>query len=133
MIATAAQSAGADAISAINTVRGLGVKLEYVNGNFRKTTVAGGLSGQCIKPVALSFIDRISKVIDIPIIGIGGIQSLDDVLEFFSVGAKAVQIGTANFAHPDIAEKLVNDLKNFMEENGFTTLNELQEKLITSS
>lgn len=128
-VAVAAQGAGADAVSAINTVRGLGVKLDYANGKFRKTKVGGGLSGQCIKPIALSFIDRISKVIDIPIIGMGGIQSLDDILEFFAVGAKAVQVGTANFTHPDIAEKLVNDLKNFMEQNGFKTLEELQEKL----
>lgn len=128
-VAVAAQGAGADAVSAINTVRGLGIKLDYANGKFRKTKVGGGLSGQCIKPIALSFINRISKVIDIPIIGMGGIQSLDDILEFFAVGAKAVQIGTANFTHPDIAEKLVNDLKNFMEQNGFNTLAELQEKL----
>lgn len=128
-VAVAAQGAGADAVSAINTVRGLGVKLDYANGKFRKTKVGGGLSGQCIKPIALSFIDRISKVIDIPIIGMGGIQSLDDILEFFAVGAKAVQIGTANFTHPDIAEKLVNDLKNFMEQNEFKTLEELQKML----
>ena len=132
-VAIAAQGAGADAVSAINTVRGLGVKLDYANGKFRKTKVGGGLSGQCIKPIALSFIDRISKVIDIPIIGMGGIQSLDDILEFFAVGAKAVQVGTANFTHPDIAEKLVNDLKNFMEQNGFKTLDELQQMLLTSS
>lgn len=128
-VAEAAQSAGADAVSAINTVRGMGVKLNFVNGQFKKTTVSGGLSGQCIKPVALSFVDRISKVIDIPIIAIGGIQTLDDILEFFSVGAKAVQIGTANFTHPDIAEKLVNDLEKFMETNNFKTLEELQKIL----
>lgn len=128
-IAEAAQNAGADAVSAINTVRGLGVKLDFVNGEFKKTTIAGGLSGRTIKPIALSFVDRISKVIDIPIIAMGGIHSLDDILEFFSVGAKAVQIGTANFTHPDIAEKLVNDLKSFMTVNGFKTLEELQNKL----
>ena len=132
-IAEAAQSAGADAISAINTVRGLGVKLNFSNGQIKKTTVAGGLSGKCIKPVALSFIDRINKVVDIPIIGMGGIYSLEDILEFFAVGAKAVQIGTANFTHPDIAEKLVNDLEEFMDTKGFKTLGELQNKLITSS
>lgn len=128
-VATAAQSAGADAVSAINTVRGLGIKLDIKNGKFKKTMVAGGLSGKAIKPVALSFIDKISKVIDIPIIGMGGIYTLDDVLEFFSVGAKAIQIGTANFTHPDIAEKLVNDLENFMLKNGFSTLGELQNRL----
>lgn len=128
-IAEAAQSAGADAVSAINTVRGMGIKLEFKNGEFKKTSVAGGLSGKCIKPVALSFVNRISKVVDIPVIAMGGIYTLDDVLEFFSVGAKAVQLGTANFTHPDIAEKLVKELEIFMETNGFETLNELQKKL----
>lgn len=130
-VATAAQGAGADAVSAINTVRGLGIKIDYVNGKFKKTSVGGGLSGKCIKPIALSFIDRISKVIDIPIIGMGGIHTLEDVFEFFSVGAKAVQIGTANFTHPDVAEKLINDLESFMLKNRFNTLEELQQKLRT--
>lgn len=128
-IAEAAQGAGADAVSAINTVRGMGVKLDFINGEFRKTTVAGGLSGKAIKPVALSFVDRISKVIDIPIIAMGGIHTLQDVLEFFSVGAKAVQIGTANFTHPDIAEKLVIELEKFIEKNGFKNLGELQKQI----
>lgn len=128
-IAEAAQSAGADAVSAINTVRGMGVKLDFSKGKFKKTTVSGGLSGKAIKPIALSFIDRISKVIDIPIIGMGGIHSLEDILEFFAVGAKAVQLGTANFTHPEIAEKLVNDLEEFMDVNGFKTLEELQKEL----
>lgn len=128
-IALSAQNAGADAISAINTVRGMGLKINFANGKFQKTTVTGGLSGRCIKPIALSFVDRISKVVHIPIIAMGGIYSLEDVLEFFSVGAKAVQIGTANFTHPDIAEKLVEDLENFMTENNFSTIDELQSKL----
>lgn len=128
-IALAAQNAGADAVSAINTVRGTGIKLNFANGQFKRTTVTGGLSGRCIKPVALSFVDRISKVIEIPIIAMGGIYSLDDILEFFSVGAKAVQLGTANFTHPDIAEKLIQDLENFMSENNFSTLDELQNRL----
>lgn len=125
-IAEAAQGAGADAVSAINTVRGLGVKLDFNNGTFKKEFVSGGLSGKCVKPIALSFIDRISKVIDIPIIGMGGISSLQDVLEFFGVGAKAVQIGTANFTHPTVAQKIVEDLESFMINNNFKTLEELQ-------
>lgn len=129
-VAIAAQGAGADAVSAINTVRGMGVNLDFANGKIKKTTVAGGLSGKAVKPIALSFVDRISKVIDIPIIAMGGIYTLSDVLEFFSVGAKAVQIGTANFTHPNIAEKLVNDLEKFMIENNFSTLDELQKKLM---
>lgn len=128
-IAEASQNAGADAVSAINTVRGLGLNLIFTNGTIQKTKVAGGLSGKAIKPIALSFIDRINKVIDIPIIGMGGIYSLEDMLEFFSVGAKAIQIGTANFTHPDIADRLIYDLENFMIKNNFTTLQELQKKL----
>lgn len=129
-IALAAQEAGADAVSAINTVRAMGVKLDFQNGKFKKMAVPGGLSGKAIKPVALSFVYRISKVLDIPIIAMGGVYTLEDVFEFFSVGAKAVQIGTANFTHPEVAEKLVNDLENFMEANGFNTLAELQQKLM---
>lgn len=129
-VAIAAQGAGADAVSAINTVRGMGINLDFANGKIKKTTVVGGLSGKAVKPIALSFVDRISKVIDIPIIAMGGVYTLSDVLEFFSVGAKAVQIGTANFTHPNIAEKLVNDLEKFMVENNFSTLSELQKKLM---
>lgn len=128
-MAEAAQNAGADALSAINTVRGMGVKLNFSEGKILKDTVTGGLSGKCVKPIALSFVDRINKVIDIPIIGLGGIYSLQDVLEFFAVGAKAVQIGTANFTYPDIAEKIVNELKEFMGVNGYKTLEELQKAL----
>lgn len=128
-IALAAQRGGADAVSAINTVRGMGVKIDFVRGQFKKTTVMGGLSGKAIKPVALSFIHRINQVIDIPIIGMGGIHSLEDILEFFAVGAKAVQVGTANFTYPDVAEKLVHELEKFMAENNFKTLCELQDKL----
>lgn len=128
-MATAAQSAGADAISAINTVRGMGIKLEKTKDGFKKTTVSGGLSGKCVKPIALSFVDRISKVVDIPIIALGGIYSLEDIFEFFSIGASAVQIGTANFTHPEIAQKLVNELENFMNLNSYKTLSALQKAL----
>lgn len=128
-VALAAENADADAISAINTVRGMGVKLDFVNGQFKKTTVAGGLSGRAIKPVALSFVDRIHKVVDIPIIAMGGIYTLVDVLEFFSVGARAVQIGTANFTYPDVAQKLIIELEEFMRKHKFKTLDELQNKL----
>ena len=114
-IALAAQDAGADAVSAINTVKGLSVKIRYINGKFQKETVQGGLSGKAVKPIALGVVNRISQVLDIPIIGSGGIYSLDDVFEFLSVGADAVQIGTANFTHPDISERLIEELKDFME------------------
>lgn len=128
-IALAAKEAGADAVSAINTVKGLSIKVRYINGEFQKETVQGGLSGKAVKPIALGVVNRISKILDIPVIGIGGIYSLEDVFEFFAAGAEAVQIGTANFTHPDISERLVNELKGFMETNGFQSLDELKEKL----
>ncbi len=128
-IALAAKEAGADAVSAINTVKGLSIKVRYINGEFQKETVQGGLSGKAVKPIALGVVNRISKILDIPVIGIGGIYNLEDVFEFFAAGAEAVQIGTANFTHPDISERLLNELKGFMETNGFQSLDELKEKL----
>lgn len=128
-IAQASQQAGADAVSLINTVKALGVKLEFINGKFKKSTVQGGLSGRAIKPIALGAVSRVRQVVDIPIIGMGGIYSLFDIFEFFSVGADMIQIGTANFTHPDISGQLVDELKNFMTENGFSTLKELKDNL----
>ncbi len=129
-IAVAAEKAGANAISAINTVKGVGLKLNFKNGNFYKEEVQGGLSGPCIKPIALGAVKRIKSVVNIPVIGIGGIYSLEDIFEFFSVGASAVQIGTANFTHPTIAEDLTNELKEFMKNNGFSSIVELQKALM---
>jgi dihydroorotate dehydrogenase (NAD+) catalytic subunit len=128
-IATAVQVAGANAISAINTVRALAMKLSYCGGSFRKNFIRGGMSGKAIKPIALGVVERISKVVDIPLIGIGGIYNLEDVLEFFAVGADAVQIGTANFTNPNTCEKLAKDLREFMKTNGFDALGELKRKL----
>lgn len=125
----AAQNAGADAVSAINTLKGVSIKFNYFNGRFNKTIVQGGYSGSGIKPVAISAVYRLSKVIDIPIIGIGGIETLEDVLEFFAAGADAVQVGTANFTHPEIAGKLVRELEEYIIKNGFKDLEELKKKL----
>lgn len=125
----AAQKAGADAISAINTLKGTSIKINCINGKIFKTTVSGGYSGIGIKPVAISAVLRLAKVVSIPIIGIGGIESLEDVLEFFAAGAEAVQIGTANFTHPETAEKLVFELEEYIKQNGFKNLDELKREL----
>ena len=125
-LARAAQSAGADAISAINTLKGVGLKLEFSGKNVRKTLVEGGLSGKCIKPHALSCIKRIKSAVTIPIIGMGGISTLDDVLEFIAVGADAFQIGTANFINPGICTTLANELSEYIEKNNFKDFNELK-------
>ncbi len=125
----AAEKAGANAISAINTLKGTSIKIEPVNGKFKKTIVQGGYSGVGIKPVAIGAVCRLYKVVNIPIIGIGGIETLDDVLEFFAAGAEAVQIGTANFTHPETAEKLVKELEEYVIKNGFENLDELKKEL----
>ena len=128
-LGVAAQKAGANAISAINTLKGTSIKFNLVNGKFRKEIVSGGYSGIGIKPVAIGAICRLSKVVDIPIIGMGGIEELDDVLEFFAAGAEAVQIGTANFTHPEVAEQLVDELNEYIIKNGFKNLDELKKEL----
>ena len=74
--------------------------MNLINGKFRKEVITGGYSGRGIKPVAINAVYRLSKTINIPIIGIGGIETLEDVFEFFAAGAEAVQFGTANFTHP---------------------------------
>lgn len=125
----AAEKAGANTISAINTLKGTSIKINCFNGKIQKTIVSGGYSGIGIKPVAISAVYRLSKVVNIPIIGIGGIETLEDVLEFFAAGAKAVQIGTANFTHPETAEKLVFELNDYIIKNGFKNLEELQKEL----
>ncbi len=129
-LAQAAQDNGANAISAINTLKGLGVKIEIMpNGEIKKTTVQGGLSGKCIKPVALSMVKRISACVKIPVIGIGGISSAQDVLEFFSVGADAVQIGTENFTNPSVCKDIITDLNLICEKMNVKTIDELKRKL----
>ena len=128
-MAIAAQKAGADIISAINTIKAMGLKLNYANGNFKCEKIMGGLSGCAIKPVALRAVKAISENINIPIIGMGGIISLDDVFEFIAVGADAVQIGTANFTKPTISVDLVKELENFIIKNNFKDFNELKIKL----
>ena len=91
--------------------------------------IKGGLSGNCIKPMALNFIYEIKKHVDIPIIGMGGISTLEDMLEFFAVGSDAIQIGTANFTHPNISEKLAAELNAFIEKQGYNNLQELIKSL----
>jgi len=125
-LATAVEQAGADCISAINTLRGLGVDVNYVGNKFIKKTVQGGLSGSCIKPVALYMISQIKQVVKIPVIAMGGIKKFQDLLEFLAVGADAFQIGTANFIDPGICTNLAQELSEFMTKNNFKDFNELK-------
>ena len=128
-LALAVQNAGADAISAINTLKGLGIKIDFINGKFYKKEVQGGLSGKCIKPVALSMVKRIAAVTKLPIIGMGGISCLDDLFEFISAGADAFEVGTQNFTQCDVCNILADELENFIKTNGFKDFEDLKEKI----
>ena len=128
-LATSAERGGADCISAINTVRGLGIEVKYNNGKFLKKSVQGGLSGNCIKPVALYMVSEIKRAVEVPVIAMGGISTLSDLFEFMSVGADAFQIGTANFIQPSIASDLAIELSEFMDENDFESFEELKERI----
>lgn len=122
-IAQAASEAGADALSLVNTFQGLAVnwrKRQPILGNG-----IGGLSGPAIKPLALRVVWQVAQAVKTPIIGIGGIQSIDDVMEFIICGATAVQIGTANFYNPTLATRLVSELNSILEQEGCQTVNEL--------
>jgi len=122
-IAEAAASAGADAVTLINTLQGMAIdwkRRRPILGN-----VLGGLSGPAIKPVALRIVYQVARAVDVPIIGVGGIGSLDDVMEFLVAGATAVQIGTANFYNPTLAESLVADLEAVVASEGVASIQEL--------
>lgn len=125
--ARAAEAGGADAVSLINTLSGMAV-----NYKTRRPILAnnnGGLSGPCVKPVALKMVWDCFNAVRIPIIGLGGITKYTDVLEFMICGARAVQVGTANFADPTAAFDIANDLKAYVEQNGMD-INDLVGTLI---
>jgi dihydroorotate dehydrogenase (NAD+) catalytic subunit len=122
-IAQAAADAGADAVSLVNTLLALAVdwrRRRPVLGN-----TVGGLSGPAIKPVALRMVWQVATRVDVPVIGIGGITTLDDVLEFLVAGARAVQIGTANFFDPSVSERLVDQLPRVLADEGLDDVNQL--------
>ncbi|MBI1246318.1 dihydroorotate dehydrogenase [bacterium] len=115
-VAQAAEAGGADAVSAINTVQGMAVdwkRQKPLLGN-----VIGGLSGPAIKPIALRCVFQIAKATSVPIIGIGGISSLDDVMEFLVAGATAVQIGTANYFDPTLSIRVIDGLPEALQTLG---------------
>lgn len=113
--ARAAEAGGADAVSLINTLSGMAI-----NYKTRRPVLAnnnGGLSGPCVKPVALKMVWECYNAVKIPIIGLGGIKSYTDVLEFMICGARAVQVGTANFTDPTAAYDIAKDLEKYVSEN----------------
>jgi dihydroorotate dehydrogenase (NAD+) catalytic subunit len=113
-VGRACQDAGADALTAINTIRGTAIDL--MDGSFRLHNRTGGLSGPALKPIALRMVWELSRAVTIPVIGIGGISSWRDAVEFLLAGATAIQVGTASFADPLAAKKVLDGLALFCGE-----------------
>jgi dihydroorotate dehydrogenase (NAD+) catalytic subunit len=122
-IAKAIERAGADSISATNTLSGMAIDLH--RGKPLLGNTYGGLSGPALKPVALRVVYEVAQVVDIPIVAIGGIGSLDDALEFLYAGASAVQVGTAVFADPVLPVRLIDELEAWLAARGFGTPREI--------
>ena len=130
-IARAVEAEGADAVSLINTLLGMAVDAER-----RKpilSTVTGGLSGPCVKPVALRMVWQTAKAVRIPVIGLGGIASWRDAVEFMLAGATAVQIGTSNFVDPTVSLKVIDGIAAYCERHEFHHASELVGALETDS
>ncbi|MCF8240773.1 MAG: dihydroorotate dehydrogenase [Melioribacteraceae bacterium] len=121
--AEAAKKEGADAVSAINTL--VGTSFDINTRRPKIFNITGGLSGPAIKPVALAKVLEISRKVDIPIIGIGGIMNWKDVIEFMIVGASAVQIGTVNFINPNAGIEMLEGISNYCEKNQIKSISEL--------
>lgn len=122
-MAKACEDAGADVLSLINTLLGM-----EINVRTRKPTlgnITGGLSGPCIKPVAVRMVWQAAQAVNVPIIGMGGISSWEDAAEFFLAGASAVAVGTANFADPNITMKICDGLDKYLAENNLANIREL--------
>ena len=122
-IALAAEASGADSVSLINTLMGMAIDAERRKPKL--SVVTGGLSGACVKPVALRMVWQVAKAVKIPVVGLGGISNATDAVEFMLAGASAVEIGTANFIDPAISAKVADGLADYCERHGFGSVAEL--------
>lgn len=122
-IALAAEEAGADSISLINTL--LGMAIDIHSHRPMLSTIMGGLSGPAVKPVALRMVWQVAQRVHVPVVGLGGIAAWEDAVEFLLAGAKAVQIGTANFISPDIAVRVASGIRSYMHQYGYRQIEDI--------
>lgn len=122
-IARAAENAGADAVSLINTL--LGMAIDTVTRRPLLANITGGLSGPAVKPVALRMVWQVSSAVKIPVIGMGGISNAQDAVEFLLAGADAVAIGAANFNNPTVCPEVVDGIADYLVKNGFSSVTEI--------
>jgi dihydroorotate dehydrogenase (NAD+) catalytic subunit len=131
LIARSAEEAGADALTVANTYPAMAI--DFRSGKSRLGNTTGGLSGPAIKPITLKLLWETRKVVKIPILGLGGIETVEDVLEYVAVGASAVQVGTASFTDPRVSERLAGALTNVLERRKMFTLNEIRDKFVAEN
>ena len=127
-MARAGEAAGADALSLINTLMGMAIDIHTwrpVLGN-----ITGGLSGPCVKPVALRMVWQAAQAVKIPVIGMGGIMTAEDAVEFFLAGASAITVGTANFCDPSVTGKIIRGLDAYLKQRNLPHISEIVGKLI---
>lgn len=122
-IAKVAEAEGADSLSLINTL--LGMAIDTQTQRPKLSTVTGGLSGPCIKPVAIRMVWQVANAVQIPIVGMGGIDNSNDAIEFFLAGASAIQIGTANFRDPQISVKVIEGITKYLEKNNYSDIKDI--------
>ncbi|HEY5499192.1 MAG TPA: dihydroorotate dehydrogenase [Bacteroidales bacterium] len=127
-IAKAVEAAGADSVSLINTLLGMAINAEKRIPVL--STITGGLSGACVKPIALRMVWQTARAVKIPVVGLGGISSASDAVEFLLAGASAIQVGTANFIDPAISQKIAAGIVEYCERHGFQSVKELTGALI---
>ena len=130
-LALAAEASGADSVSLINTLLGMAIDAEKRRPKL--STVTGGLSGACVKPIALRMVWQVAKAVKIPVIGLGGISSATDAIEFLLAGASAVEIGTANFIDPTISVKVAKGIVEYCERHGIKNVSDLTGALEVNS
>ena len=122
-IARAVEAEGADSISMINTLLGMAIDAEKRRPVL--STITGGLSGPAVKPIALRMVWQTAQAVKVPIIGMGGISSAKDAIEFLLAGASAVEVGTYNFVDPSVTTQIVDGIEDYMRRHGFTDINDL--------
>ena len=117
------EAEGADSVSLINTLLGMAIDAERQRPVV--STVTGGLSGPCVKPIALRMVWQVFHAVKIPIIGLGGIMNATDAIEFLLAGARAIQVGTANFIDPQITVKIVDGIEDYLDRHGCRSVEEI--------
>ncbi len=123
-MARAAVDGGADALSLINTITGM--KIDINRRTFALANKTGGLSGPAVRPVAVRMVYQVANAVDVPIIGMGGIRTAEDALEFIMAGATAVAVGTSNFNNPSATIDIIDGIEDFMRKNGINSLDEIR-------